>query len=72
VPGWLSQYSDWLQAGRSGIESRWGARFFTHIQAGPEAHPASYTMGTGSFLGVKRLGRGADHPPPSSAEVKKE
>jgi hypothetical protein len=29
-------------------------------------------MGTGSFLGVKRPGRGADHPPPSSAEVKKE
>ena len=23
------------------------------------------TMGTGSFLGVKRPGRGADHPPPS-------
>jgi hypothetical protein len=29
-------------------------------------------VGTGSFLGVKRPGRGADHPPPSSAEVKKE
>ena len=29
------------------------------------AHPASYTMGTGSFPGVKRSGRGADHPPPS-------
>jgi hypothetical protein len=28
-------------------------------------------MGTGSFPGVKRPGRGADHPPPSSAEVKK-
>jgi hypothetical protein len=27
-------------------------------------------MGTGSFLGVKQLGRGVDHPPPSSAEVK--
>jgi hypothetical protein len=23
-----------------------------------------------SFLGVERLGRGVDHPPPSSAEVK--
>ena len=31
---------------------------------------ASYTMGTGSFPGVKRSGRGVDHPPPSSAEVK--
>jgi hypothetical protein len=29
------------------------------------------TMGTGSIPGVKRPGRGADHPPPSSAEVKK-
>jgi hypothetical protein len=29
-------------------------------------------MGTGSFPGVKRPGRGADHPSPSSAEVKKE
>jgi hypothetical protein len=28
-------------------------------------------MGTGPFPGVKRPGRGADHPPPSSAEVKK-
>jgi len=27
-------------------------------------------MGTGSFPGVKRPGRGADHPSPSSAEVK--
>jgi hypothetical protein len=26
-------------------------------------------MGTGSFLGVKLPGRGADHLPPSSAEV---
>jgi hypothetical protein len=29
-----------------------------------------YTMGTGSFPGVKRPGRGVNHPPPSSAEVK--
>jgi hypothetical protein len=28
------------------------------------------TMGTGSSPGVKRQGRGVDHPPPSSAEVK--
>jgi hypothetical protein len=55
-----------------GIESRWGTRFFAHVQTGPEAHPASCTMGTGSFPGVKRPGRDADHPPPSSAEVRKE
>jgi hypothetical protein len=55
-----------------GIESRWGARFFAHVQTGPEAHPASCTMGTGLSRRVKQPGRGADHPPPSSAEVKKE
>jgi hypothetical protein len=36
----------------------------------PGAHPAPYTMGTGSFPGVKRPGRSVDHPPPSSTEVK--
>jgi hypothetical protein len=46
-----------------------GARFFAHVQPDPGAHLASCTMGTGSFAGVKRPGRGADHPPPPSAEV---
>jgi hypothetical protein len=36
-----------------GIESRWGARFSALVQTGPGAHPASCTMGTGSFPGVK-------------------
>jgi hypothetical protein len=41
------------------------------LQNGSGTHPASYPMGTrGSFPGVKRLGREADHSPPSSAEVK--
>ena len=48
-----------------GIESRWGARFSAPVHTGPGAHPASCTMDTGSFPGVKRPGRGADHPPPS-------
>ena len=53
------------------IESRWGGpRFSAPVQTGPGAHPASHTTGTGSFPGVKRPGRGVDHPPPSSAEVK--
>jgi len=38
-----------------------GARFSAPVQPGSEAHPASYTMGTGSFQGVKRPGRGVDH-----------
>jgi len=29
------------------------------------AHPASYTVGTGSFPGVKRPGRGVYHPLPA-------
>ena len=53
-----------------GIESRWGSRFSAPVQTGPGAHPASCTMGTGSFPGVNRPGRDVDHPSPSSAEVK--
>jgi hypothetical protein len=34
-----------------------GARFSALVQTGPGAHPASCTMGTGSFLEVKS-GRG--------------
>ena len=41
----------------SEIESRWGARFSAPVQTGPGVHPASCTMVTGSFLGVKG-GRG--------------
>ena len=53
-----------------GIESRGGARFSAPVQTGPGAHPASYTMGTGSFPGVKRSGRGVENSIPSSVEVK--
>ena len=45
-------------------------RFSTSIQTGPGAHPASYTMGTGSLLEIKQSGCGVDHAPPSSADVK--
>jgi hypothetical protein len=48
-----------------------GPRFFAHAQTSPGAHPSSCTMGTGSFRGVKQPRHGADHPPPSSAEVNK-
>jgi len=47
------------------------ARFSAPAQTGSGALPASYTMSTRSFLGVKRKGHGADHPPSSSAKVKK-
>jgi hypothetical protein len=58
-----------LRAGRSGDRIPLGARFSAPIQTGPGAYPASCTMGTRSFSGVKQPGRGVDHPPPSSAKV---
>jgi hypothetical protein len=45
-----------------GIEFRWGARFPAPVYTGPGAHPASCTMGTGSFPGVKS-GRGVTLTP---------
>jgi len=47
-----------------------GEVFSAPVQIGSEAHPASYTMGSGSFPGVKRPGRGVKRTPPSGAEVK--
>jgi len=69
-PGHGSLYSDSLRAGRSGDLMPVWARFSAPVQTGSEAHPASYTAGNGSFLEVKRPGRGVDHPSLSSAEVK--
>jgi hypothetical protein len=70
--GYLSRYSDSLWGGRSGnwipVETRNSA--LVHI--GPGAHPTSYTMGTGSFPGVKRPGRGVDHPPHLAPRLRKE
>ena len=40
------------------------------VQTVPGAHPVPYTMGTGSFQGVKWPGRAVNHPPPYSVEVK--
>ena len=47
---------------RPGIDSRWGLRFSALVQTGPGAHPASCTMCTGSFPGVKS-GRGVTLTP---------
>ena len=72
-PGYLSRYSDSLRAGRSGDRIPVGGRgekFSAPVQTGRGAHPVSYTMGTGSFPGVKMPGCGDDHPPSNSAEVK--
>ena len=47
-----------------------GTRFSALVQTGPEAHPASYAMSNGSFLGVKWPERGVGHPYSSSKKVK--
>ena len=52
-----------------GIESRWGCEILSTRPDRPWGHLPSYTMGNGSFPGVKRPGRGVDHTP-SKAEVK--
>jgi len=55
-----------------GIESRWGRDFPHPSRSFLGAHPASYTMGTGSFPGVKRPGRSVDHPLHLAPRLKKE
>jgi len=49
-----------------------GSRLSANFQTDPGAHPASYIMGTRSFPGVKRPGRGGNHPPHLTPKLKKE
>ena len=53
-----------------GIENRWEGDF--PQQSKPAVGPTSvlYSVYLVSFPAVKRPGRGVDHPPPCSAEVK--
>jgi hypothetical protein len=51
--GQRSRYSDWLRARRSGDRIPVKARFSAPAQPDAGAHPASCTMGIGSFPGVK-------------------
>ena len=56
-----------------GIECRWGgARFSAPIQTDTGDHPASYTLRTASFPGVKRPRRGVHHPTQLAPMLKKE
>ena len=57
---------------RSGDQIPVEARFSAPVKTGLGAHPVSSTMGTGSFPGVKRPGRGVDHPPHLAPRLKKE
>jgi hypothetical protein len=65
----VCRYSSSLRRGESGDRIPVGMRFSAPVQNSLGAHPASCTMRTWSFQGVKWRGRGADQPPPSSAEV---
>jgi hypothetical protein len=49
-----------------------GDEIFAPVHTGPGAHPAFYTVGIGSFLGVKRLGLGVDHLPYLAVRLKEE
>ena len=69
MPGQHRRYMDWLRVGRSGDRIQVQGENFRTRSDRPGSHPASYKMGTVSFTGVKRPGRGVDHPPTSSAEV---
>ena len=64
--------TDSLRARRSGDRVPVGVTFSAPIQTGPGAHPASYTLGTGPFPGVKRLGCGVNQPPHLQPRLKKE
>jgi hypothetical protein len=53
---------DWLRVGRSRDRIPVGARFSAPVHTGPGDQPASWTMCTGSFLGVEN-GRGVTLTP---------
>jgi len=48
------------------------AKFSVPVQTGPGCHPASHTMDTGPFPGLKPPGRGVDHSPQLAPKLKKE
>jgi hypothetical protein len=73
-PVWRSRFSDWLQAGRpTGQSSNPGSvKIFifstsSKLVLGPTQPPIQWLP---ISLRVKRPGPGADHSPPTSAEVK--
>jgi len=68
----VESYSYSLRAGRSEDRIPVGAMFSAHVHTGPVFHPTSYTMGTGSFPGVKRPGRSVDTHHHLAPKLKKE
>jgi len=64
--GWDSSVSTGWIVWRSHLSQ---GESFRRGQTGPEAYPASCTISTGSFPGVKWLECGADHTPPFHARL---
>ena len=71
-PGYLNLYSDSLHPGRSGDRIPVGEQFSAPFHTDPRTQPASSSRSTGSFPGVKRPGRGVQHPPHLAPKLKKE
>jgi len=69
---WRSRFSDSLRAGRSRDPILVVARFSAPVRTDPEAHPHSYTVGTGSFPELKWLGHAIDHPSHLVPKLRKE
>jgi len=63
---------EYWRAGQSGDRIPVGSRYSAPARSGPETHPASYTIGTGSSPGVKRQGSGFDNAPHLAPRLKKE
>ena len=55
---------------RFGVRKPDGIKFSAPFKTIPGVHPASCTMGTASFPGIKRPERGDDHSPRASTESK--
>jgi hypothetical protein len=53
-------------------ESRWGQDFPQPSRPALGSTQPPNTMGTGSFPGVNRRGRGVEHPPHLASKLKKE
>ena len=62
----MGRHSDPIRAGWSGDRISVEARFSVPVQTGPAVLYNGYR---GPFPGVKRLGRGVDHPPTSNAAL---
>ena len=70
-PELISRYCDSLRVERSGDRIPVRARFSAPIQTGPGAHPASYTVGTGSLSGgSKETGAWCWPPTPPRVDFK--